>query len=814
MKNDRNAWQLNKLIAMALLAASPFLQQARAALGPDTDGDGLPDTLEVLYGRDVNVKDNDIFGSSGLFTLQQYRDFFGREGDAAGVQGWTNALLAGTYTRQQVIDAFLSSQEFSGNVAPVARLYFATFLRVPDYAGLIFNAGLVHDGTISIAQLADFFTTSPEFAATYGSLDNTQFVTLLYNNVLGRAPDQAGLNGWVQLLVSGGYSRGQVLLGFSESTEYQAAMANKVFVTMMYVGMLRRTPEPTGFNAWVALMVSGTPRASVIDGFFQSTEYRNRFLGPDANAKIRSYDAAAARLLNSTSFGATAAMVASIREGGPNQWVESQLYTPSTVFPPFPYYPATQPANCVFTTNSTTPQSICERDNYTLYQVQNVFFRNALAAPDQLRQRVAFALSQIFVVSGFEIAQAYAMAGYQQKLIDGAFGNFEDLMYAVTLDPVMGRYLDMANNQKANTSGSVQPNENYARELMQLFTLGVWMLNPDGSFMLDAQSNPIPTYDQNTILNFARIYTGWTYPTAPGALPPTGSNTNPTSYNGPMIPVVGRHDTGSKVLLPTPTAPTGQVIPANQTPDMDVRDALHNIFTHPNVGPFVGRQLIQHLVTANPSPAYVARVSAVFNNNGSGVRGDLRSVVRAVVLDPEALTPTAPEHGKLREPVVFVTAFLRAMGGGSDGLYMRQQASNMSQNAYNSPSVFNYYPADYIIPGTDLDGPTFGIWNATTIFARANYIYQMTFGNGAAPDTTLAGAVGTHINMANFQPYAGNPDQLVDLLGSMLLPGQMTPELKTPIVAAVTAVTATNTLDRVRTAIYLIAASPRFQLER
>ena len=210
--------------------------------------------------------------------MQQYRDFLGREGDAAGITGWTSLVNAGTYTRAQAINAFFNSPEFNGFVAPVVRLYFATFLRVPDYGGLVGNAALVRNGTVTLVQLADFFTASPEFATTYGALNNSQFVTLLYQNVLGRAPDAAGLNGWVSLL-NGGTSRGQVLLGFSESPEYQVSLFNEVYVTMMYVAMLRRSPEPGGFNGWLAYLdTPGNTPLAMIDGFYLSTEYRNRFL--------------------------------------------------------------------------------------------------------------------------------------------------------------------------------------------------------------------------------------------------------------------------------------------------------------------------------------------------------------------------------------------------------------------------------------------------------------------------------------------------------------------------------------------------------
>jgi hypothetical protein len=262
---------------MRLAIANFFPDSQGCADAADSDNDGIPNCVEARVSRVNGTRDNDVFGSNQLFTMQQYRDFLSREADPDGLNGWMSAL-AGGMARNQVIDAFFNSAEFNGLVAPVVRLYFGTFLRVPDYAGLTFNAGLVRNGTITLTQLADFFTTSPEFQALYGSLNNTQFVTLLYNNVLGRAPDTAGLNGWVSFL-GGGMSRGQVLLGFTESTEYKAAKFNEVYVTMMYVGMLRRSPDPGGYNGWLAyLNTPGNTPLAMINGFFLSTEYHNRFL--------------------------------------------------------------------------------------------------------------------------------------------------------------------------------------------------------------------------------------------------------------------------------------------------------------------------------------------------------------------------------------------------------------------------------------------------------------------------------------------------------------------------------------------------------
>jgi Domain of unknown function (DUF4214)/Metallo-peptidase family M12 len=246
----------------------------------DSDNDGIPNCVESKVGRVSGTRDNDVFAATALgaqlFTMQQYRDFLSREAELNGLDGWMHLIASGT-THEQVINAFFNSIEFNGTVAPVVRLYFAAFLRVPDYAGLTFNAGLVRNGTITITQLADYFTQSPEFMQAYGSLDNTQFVTLLYHNVLNRQPDQAGLNGWVSML-NAGTSRGTVLMGFSESTEFVAAKFNEVYVTMMYVGMLRRSPDSTGYNGWLTYLRNGNSPLNMISGFYNATEYHNRFL--------------------------------------------------------------------------------------------------------------------------------------------------------------------------------------------------------------------------------------------------------------------------------------------------------------------------------------------------------------------------------------------------------------------------------------------------------------------------------------------------------------------------------------------------------
>ena len=394
-------------------------------------------------------------------------------------------------------------------------------------------------------------------------------------------------------------------------------------------------------------------------------------------------EADAVRLLAQATFGPTNAEIAHVKSAGVAGYLAEQFAAPVTFYTTYKYVPAGQAA----TFCPTDPDPTCARDYYSLFLVQNEFFTDALSAADQLRLRVAFALSQIMVTSGIDIREAYAMARYQQIFRDGAFGNFEDLLTRITLSPVMGDYLNMVNNDKPK--GDVQPNENYARELMQLFSIGVWKLNVDGTPMRDTGGNAIPTYDQDTIEGYAHVFTGWTYPSLSGEL---SRPHNPKNYVANMVGVEANHDTGPKALL------NGATLPAGLSMSADLTAAIHSIFMHPNVGPFIGRQLIQKLVTGDPTPQYVARVAGMFNDNGRGVRGDLEAVINAVLTDPEArgAAKLDPGYGKLREPVLYVTGIARAVNATSDGVYLAQQSAAQGQNLFNPPSVFNYYPPTYV----------------------------------------------------------------------------------------------------------------------
>lgn len=512
-------------------------------------------------------------------------------------------------------------------------------------------------------------------------------------------------------------------------------------------------------------------------------------------------------MLEQATFGPTDALIAQTLTKSAATFLEEQFVAPVSNYPAFAYYPTTSPPECSYdSANPNGPASICNRDNYSLFQVQLSFFQQAMTAPDQLRLRVAFALSQIFVVSGNEINQAYAMARYQQMLRNNAFGNFRQLLTDVTLSPAMGRYLDMVNNDKPNPARGTEPNENYARELLQLFSVGEVKLNQDGTPQLNG-GQPIPTYDQDVIEGFAHAFTGWTYPPLPSATP---QSHNPTNYSGPMVAWANNHATNAKELL------NNVVIPAGQSAETDLIMALDNIFNHPNVGPFIGKQLIQKLVTSNPSPAYVSRVAAAFNNNGSGVRGDMKSVIRAILLDPEARGDVKTEagYGHLREPVLLALNLIRVMNGQTDGVYLRGQVSNLGQNLFYSPSVFNYFPPDYAVPGTTVFGPEFGILFSNSALSRANMINSLVYNTLIAPDPNVQGATGTSLNLAALQAQASNPAQMVETLNTKMLHGTMSTNMKNAIITAVNAVSATDTLGRARAAVYLTATSQQYQVER
>ena len=441
------------------------------------------------------------------------------------------------------------------------------------------------------------------------------------------------------------------------------------------------------------------------------------------------------RFMEQAAFGPSDALEFRLRQIGLRRWIEEQFTVPypTIPYPNFPLKPFDGTNSCG-NYGSSPEVDLCHRNHYWNYQNQRWAALEAFYGQDQLRRRVSWALHKIWVVSHGNISQQRATQEYIEILDRNAFGNYRTLMRELTLNPAMGTYLDMVRSTRFD------PNENYPRELLQLFSVGLYMLNQDGTFKLDGQGNRIPTYDQDKIVEFTRVFTGWSYCNNGNSPECPNTTLGIANYIDPMyIPYPDNNDRTQKALFDYAGAPNPVIAAcANCTNDAARRayaydsldKTLDNIFYHPNVGPFVGKLLIQHLVTSDPSPAYVSRVAAAFNNNGAGVRGDLKAVVRAILLDAEARgsRKTDPAYGKLREPFEHYTNFLRTFnvrassnpnGGGtgsppascqgrSDGV-IDWTTAQAGQVLYDPPSVFSYFPPDYVVPGTDILGPEFAL---------------------------------------------------------------------------------------------------------
>lgn len=408
----------------------------------------------------------------------------------------------------------------------------------------------------------------------------------------------------------------------------------------------------------------------------------------------------------------------------------------------------------------------------------------------------------------------YAVAEFHQRIRDHAFGTFENLLQRFALAPQMGHYQNYVQNRPEKDG--IKPNENFARELMQLFTIGVNELNDDGSIKLDAQGQAIAAYTQADIEAMARVLTGFSYPTKPGAPPSFWQN---WSFNGDLIPYQEYHDKGTKTMF------GGKVqFAANQDALTELKAALRALVNHSNTPPFISRQLIQKTVTSNPSPAYVARVAAVFKDNGAGVRGDLAAATRAVFLDADArgVAKTEVDYGRLREPVLFWTAMLRALDVATDGQRPHLMTWQNAQLLFHSPSVFNYYPADYTLIGRDLPAPEFGIYSTAEFLNRANAVNDLLYSVDQSwasewwgPQPYVPNATGTQSPpLTAFLADAANPEALVERLNQLFLHGTMRADMRKSLVTAVGKVAATNPLRRVKMAVNLILISVDYQIQK
>lgn len=520
----------------------------------------------------------------------------------------------------------------------------------------------------------------------------------------------------------------------------------------------------------------------------------------------------ASRFLAQASLGYDYEIIQSVASMGYEAWIEEQFGLPRT-----------KSEDIVKGFNSFLGAEAEELAGMTGFRA--AWWNLVLKNPDLLRQRVTYALSQIFVISSFgsdlfeDVGQLSTV--YYDLLSQHAFGNYRDMLGAISRNPSMGLYLSHMNNPKSDPANNIHPDENYAREVMQLFSIGLYELNNDGSRKLDANGKYIPTYDNNDIREFAKIFTGF------GDGRPNGSfgffdDEEREIARLPMRMYDEHHEPGPKYLL------NGKVVPAGQTGLKDFNDAIDNLFNHPNVGPFIGKALIQFLITSNPSPAYINRVAAAFNNNGQGQRGDFKAVIKAILLDPEARNCSPlnnPTSGKLREPMVRYTGHLKAFNVTTNAPlfidFMEKWYNNTGQIPLYASSVFNFYQPAFQPNGPVADqnlvAPVFQIHNSSTSVGFVNEVDDWLFSNQffdsfdeeeEEDEEQINQNQSLTLDYSDELALVNNPTALVDRLDILLACGQLTENTKSIIVDAVTQTSGDeNKLDM---AIYLITISPEY----
>jgi uncharacterized protein (DUF1800 family) len=512
----------------------------------------------------------------------------------------------------------------------------------------------------------------------------------------------------------------------------------------------------------------------------------------------------AVRLAKQASFGPTPDLMwAIVGKKSAASWLDGQFGISDSTYADLA---AKAVAGNICSTLTGAELTNCNRDNFSATPMQMRFYANAIGKSDQLRQRVAFALSQIVVASEVEVHNTAGLATFNQVLLSNAFGNYRDILKAVTLNGYMGDYLDMADSNKT------QPNENYARELMQLFSVGAVLLNPDGTPQTDNTGATIATYSNTDVKEVARALSGWTWARMNGA---ALTDNNNRDWTQPMVMYPSRFDTGAKTFL-------GKTVAANATQQANVDAVVDAVFYHPNAGPFICKRLIQQLTIANPTPAYVGRIAAVFADNGAGVRGDLKAVVRAIYLDAEA-RGASQLPGKVKEPVLLATSLARAIGYKTDGYAFLTRDAGMGQAPFRAGSVFNFYPYEFPLPqGAGLVSPVSKLMTTSTAIARHNFIYDWTVGGdntrGEFQLQSITGSTGTQPDWSTWEGNGADDGKTIDRINLYLLNGTMTSAQRQALVTAMAQIkstdSATQARKRAQTALYIVASSPLFQVDR
>lgn len=525
--------------------------------------------------------------------------------------------------------------------------------------------------------------------------------------------------------------------------------------------------------------------------------------------------ATASRFLQQATFGSSKADIDHLVSVGWEAWMTEQFTKPIT------------DSHFLYVERGGEPS--CDTCDVSGFEaVTSSFWYQAVEGEDQLRQRVAFALSELFVVSAaFStelIDDPLSLAAYHDMLLQNAFGNFRDILDKVAKHPTMGAMLSHKQNDKDDPSIGRLPDENFAREIMQLFTIGKWMLNSDGTRMKDANGKDIPAYNMNDIMGMAKAMTGWSFggnDTSEGRWRgdslPSGEWTR--VYNSPMQPYESHHSTSEKRIV------NGVVIPAGTNAETSMQTLLDTLFMHPNTPPFIATQLIKRLVTSNPSPAFVDRVAAVFISDKNGVRGNMQAVVRAILFDPEAYDPNKlsdPTWGKLREPIIRITNYARAFNARSGwGTYKIKLANpgeyNYGQIPWQAQTVFNFFSPDYQPPGAlanqDLTAPEFQIFNESTSAGYLNILDDIALDKLSTKTSNPIVP-----NYSAELALADNPSAMLDRIALLLNGGYLSDESRTDIVRAMNDITATQYSDwklrRVKIAVLLMMASPDYLIQK